>query len=91
MALISAAIALVSSEESWSDVIEASATFSDSSSLTSPGGRGPVDTTLPLSPPGGRVKQTQVITRYTVKTSAYSRFTLIPWVRATFQMYSGFA
>jgi hypothetical protein len=90
MALISAAIALVSSEESWSDVIEASATFSDSSSLTSPGGRGPVDTTLLLYPAGGRA-QTQVITRYTVKTSAYSRFTLIPWVRATFQMYSGFA
>ena len=33
----------------------------------------------------------QATTRYTWNTSAYSRFTLIPWVRATFQMYSGSA
>jgi hypothetical protein len=27
-------------------------------------------------------------TRYTWNTSAYSRFTLMPWVRATFHTYS---
>ena len=31
------------------------------------------------------------MTRYTWNTSAYSRFTLMPCVRATFQTYSGFA
>ena len=33
----------------------------------------------------------QATTRYTWNTSAYSRFTLIPCVRATFRMYSGSA
>ena len=31
----------------------------------------------------------QATTRYTWNTSAYSRFTLMPWVRATLRMYSG--
>ena len=33
----------------------------------------------------------QATTRYTWNTSAYSRFTLMPCVRATFQTYSAFA
>ena len=42
---------------------------------------------IPLTP--ARVAQT--MTRYTWNTSAYSRFTLMPCVRATFHTYSGFA
>jgi DtxR family Mn-dependent transcriptional regulator len=46
-----------------------------------------VDGPTAASPPAAA----QATTRYTSKTSAYSRPTLIPCVLARFQMYSGFA
>src|SRR6185437_6817823 len=44
-----------------------------------------------LSSPKFVSEPLQATTRYTWNTSAYSRFTLMPWVRATFQTYSAFA
>ena len=45
----------------------------------------------PSGRPAGAALVAYVITRYTWNTSAYSRFTLVPWVRARLRTYSAFA